>query len=239
MLYIAICDDEKIICDQVERFVVSCAEKVSLAVKTELFYNGEDLYELLVVGRRFDLIFLDIELCSMNGVAVGRAIRFDFDDHQTQIVYISAQNRYAMELFSVHPLDFLVKPITKQQVETCMKTALKLKKDSSEMYCYRQNGVDKNLYISDIFYFQSDARKILIVHRDGKDEFYGKLNDLAADWPDDSFLRIHQSYFVNFHQIKAVRASQVVMFNGDILPVSRGMQKEVALKLGKQKSGCG
>ena len=39
-------------------------------------------------------------------------------------------------------------------------------------------------------------KKIVIVKKDGKEEFYGKLKNIAENLPAD-FLMIHQSYIIN------------------------------------------
>jgi two-component system LytT family response regulator len=53
------------------------------------------------------LLFLDIQIDSMNGVALARAL-----DPQTLplIVFVTAYDRYALEAFEVSALDYLLKP---------------------------------------------------------------------------------------------------------------------------------
>ena len=46
----------------------------------------------------YDLIFLDIELPRMNGVAVGKYIRESLNNETVQIAYISSKQQYAMDI---------------------------------------------------------------------------------------------------------------------------------------------
>ncbi len=68
-------------------------------------------------GEYFGLIFLDIEMQYVNGIEAGKIIREKMKDELTKIVYISGSDNYAMELFQVRPLDFLIKPISKDYWE--------------------------------------------------------------------------------------------------------------------------
>ena len=66
---------------------------------------------------RYDLIFLDIEFPKMDGIEIGKYIREIKKDNITQIVYVSGRKKYAMALFPVRPLDFIVKPLEDKQLE--------------------------------------------------------------------------------------------------------------------------
>lgn len=66
------------------------------------------------------------DLFEMSGVEAGNFIRNYLNDRQMQIVYISEYSSYAMELFRVQPLDFLIKPITQEQMNSCLELAVKL-----------------------------------------------------------------------------------------------------------------
>ncbi len=67
-------------------------------------------------GTNYDLLFLDIELPQINGVAVGRYIRETIKNEIIQIAYISSKQKYAMELFEMHPINYLVKPLTYEKI---------------------------------------------------------------------------------------------------------------------------
>ena len=62
---------------------------------------------------------LDIELISTNGIKVGKFIRDELENLEIAIVYISSKSSYAMNLFRVQPIDFLVKPIEKERIKKC------------------------------------------------------------------------------------------------------------------------
>lgn len=63
------------------------------------------------------MIFLDIMMPVKSGVEVGKIIRNDLKDNITQIVFISSENKYAMDLFEIRPMNFLIKPFDENDIE--------------------------------------------------------------------------------------------------------------------------
>ena len=75
MLRIAVCDDENIICAQLESMLSEIGNRISEETEVAVFISGEELIRVLFGGAYFDIIFLDIELHKLNGVEVGKIIR--------------------------------------------------------------------------------------------------------------------------------------------------------------------
>lgn len=89
-------------------------------------------------GTHFDLIFLDIEL--MNGITAGKKIRDELCDEKIYAVFISGKQEYAMELFDVRPLHFLVKPIEKKQVVGIVNKATELSKTHYDYFEFQTDN---------------------------------------------------------------------------------------------------
>ena len=107
---IAVCDDEVEICALLEMMLIDIFRDKGMSCEAESFYTGESLCKEFE-RRKYDLIFLDIEMDGKSGIDVGRFLRDELGNETVQIVYISAKTEYAMELFEFHPMNFLVKPI--------------------------------------------------------------------------------------------------------------------------------
>lgn len=231
MLHIAVCDDEKAICKQIQKYIEDYSLRYREKNSIDIFYNGEDLHDTLEKGQHYDLIFLDIDLYFLNGIEIGNYIRNILHNETTQIVFISAKQEYAIELFAVRPLDFIVKPVTPLQVERCLDFMTKQKQQQRTTFTYQVGNITKNIPLTDILHFESNARKILIFHQNGHDEFYGKLDDINEQLKDYPFLRIHKSFYVNYLHINVICQKDVVMENGTLLTISRPKLKEVLKQL--------
>ena len=106
MLKIAIVDDEKLVCSEIMGMLKKYEIEKSFSFSVYSYLSGENLIYEIDDGNSFDLIFLDIELESINGVQVGEYIRNRYNDQKCQIVYVSSKTKYALELFKIRPFDF-------------------------------------------------------------------------------------------------------------------------------------
>ena len=189
MYRIGICDDDKILCSALEEQIYELSKELAIKIEIDVWYSGESIENDLKKGIELDLLFLDIELVQNNGIAVGNFIRNELEDMQTHIVYISSKESYAMQLFKVQPLDFLIKPVPVEQI-----------------------------------------KEIVIVKKDGEEEFYGKLRSIAENLPAD-FIMIHQSYIINQAFVCEYSYEAVKMVNGENLNISKPYRKETRSKI--------
>ena len=104
MIRVAVCDDEEYICDTLKEYLLDYQFKYNYDFKVDKFLSCEELLERLKQPQAYHLILLDIEFLNMNGVELSRKLRDTLGDRQTQIVFISSKESYAMELFAVQPL---------------------------------------------------------------------------------------------------------------------------------------
>ena len=226
-MQIAICDDDRIMCQQLEDMLADINNSVNEKLETDVFYTGEELCKFLFKGNYYDLIFLDIELCEINGVEVGKKIREEIEDETTQIVYISSKENYAMDLFEVRPLNFLIKPLTKDKIESEIIKSIKLSNRSNHYFKYKIGNVNFNVPIGDILYFESCGRKVNIILNDDVKSFYGKLSCVEEQLNVKNFIMIHKSYLINFNHVKEYTYDYVKISNNEILTISQKKRKDV------------
>lgn len=224
MYNIAICDDDIILCSEFEKIIDRYISEVPISFKT--FYSGEALVQSLKMGEYFDLIFLDIELEKLNGVDVGRIIRDKLDNENLQIIYISAKSQYAMELFEIRPMNFLVKPISDEAIISCVEKSMKLSSINNTCFEVKRGTDITRVPYKDILYYESFNRKVVVHTLNDDYTMYGKLNDLEDLLP-KHFLRIHQSYIINSEKVFRWKANEVILTNSTVLPISKKHHKTV------------
>lgn len=226
MYYIGICDDGRDICAQMTDMVRSYAAKNQVDIEVLVWYSGESLYDDLVRKVPIDLLFLDIELVSMDGIRLGRLIRNELEDPDISIVYISSKSSYAMELFKIHPLDFLIKPISARDIEETIDEALRFYKKKNRIFEYRANGYDCRIPYRKIVYFYSENKKINMVALDNVIQFTGRIKELAGRLP-ENFIQIHQSYIINMDHMDECSYETVRMRKDTLLNISQPYRKTV------------
>lgn len=227
MFKIGICDDEPVICSKNEEFILNYSTFISKKVDVEVFYSGEELYKYLKCGNFIDVIFLDIELKNLSGIALGKIIRNELKNEIMQIVYISSKENYAMELFEVRPFNFLIKPIHENKVITTLNKVFELHDKLDVYFKYKKGHNFFRKEIKDIIYFESDNRQVKMVTTAGEIIFYGTLPEIHSQLEPHKFFFIHKSYIVNYYHIAEFYYDKLIMTNSQVLPISQSKRTEV------------
>lgn len=223
MFKVAICDDDKLICSEIEKIIHDYNKNIEI----DIFYSGERLYNFLKDKNYYNLIFLDIEMEILNGVNVGKKIREELGNQTLQIVYISSKESYAMELFKVRTLDFLIKPIKKSDIIRNVDYTMDFVKKVKKVFEYSTDGVKNKLPLSEILYFESIGRKIKIATLGECLFTYGRLYEINEEIAQEDFIMVHRSFLINFSHVSKYTYEQIEMINGDIIPVSQQNRKAV------------
>lgn len=230
MYRVGICDDDKILCSLLEKQIQALSADIAVGFETEVWYSGESLERDLKKGLGLDILFLDIEMLQKNGIETGAFIRDEMGDTDTHIVYISSKQGYAMELFKIQPLEFLIKPISAARLKEVLIRSMKRKKGAESCFEYRKGSQFIRIPVKEILYFMSMDKKVLIIKNAGQEEFYGKLKNVMEQLP-AGFLMIHQSYVIHQEYVSEYSYESIKMMNGDLLSVSKPYRKEVRAKI--------
>lgn len=225
---IAICDDEQIICSVIYNKLHNISKGKSVVFEIDCFTSGEELCNEME-RTNYDLLFLDIELPQMNGVDVGKHIRETLKNESIQIAYISSKQEYAMELFKVRPINFLIKPLSDDKIESLIDKFLQLNKIDTEMFTFKSRRKYYKVPLSEILYFYSNSRKIHIVTINKEYEFYGSLDDIYNSVKNKKFLFVHKSFLVNFKYICKYQYEHLTLIDNKIIPISQSRRKAVRL----------
>lgn len=228
MFKIAVCDDIKVTCDELKEIILSKAKGALYEnISVDIFYSGDALIYDIGEGNLYDLIFLDIELGGkINGVEIGHIIRDEMDDYITQIVYISSKNNYDRQLFDVQPLHFLQKPIDVSKLLNDIRLAIKILGKGNKIFEFKNLRNTVKVPYKDILYFESKGREISLVSCKMQYTFYDNIQELSKVLP-DFFIYPHRSYLVNYGLIACFKFEELIMSNGDIIPISRNKRKEI------------
>lgn len=227
MIRIAICDDEKEFVQQLTQYILNVSKTFNEQFEIDGYTDSRVLIESMK-EEKYDMIFLDIQMPYIDGLAIGKYIRNNLDNNVTEIIYISSERKYAMDLFSVRPMNFIIKPVSENDIFDMLQLGLKLVKNSSQLFDYELKGETHRVKLSDIYYFKSDARKIIMVMSNGTEiSFYGKMSELAEKVTKYNFKYIHKSYIINSIHVKHFTARKVIMNNGHELPVSRTNRENI------------
>lgn len=209
---IAVCDDNR---DDLQ-ILSQYLKKYNTDYEISLFNNGS---ELLKASKEqcFDLVFLDIEMDGPDGIEVGQMLRSKPD--KPVIVFTTCSADYAVRGYGIAH-KYLIKPVTYEEFTGAMETALEY--IAPKKICLCDKGSQRLLAVNDILYMETFQHKVKI-HLANKEniELRGTLGELAEQVPEHKFAQPHKSYLVNLDYIDRLNKQEIIMTNGDLIPVGR------------------
>lgn len=227
MLRIGVCDDDHLLLFEAVKYLrkIGCEKKLNLEVET--FHDGDEIVKAVYLGKRFDIIYMDIEMKRMNGLMAAEMIR-DLD-RIVQIVFVTSHERYMKQVFQSAPIGYLVKPVKETDFLNTFTRILNLIETKDAYYCFRYGRTDCQVYLKKVMYFESKLRLTEIACEQGRHRLYKSLEEIENELRDrkDRFIRIHQSYLVSLSHIARFSNDIVELMDGTALPVSRSRRKEV------------
>ena len=238
MLQIGICDDETVIAARMEAFILETCRTEGIPAGVEVFYSGNTLLEEVRRGTCYDLLYLDIHMQNGNGISAAEQIR-KLDDN-VLLIFVSGYDQYLMELFRLDVFEFVKKPFEKEEFVQTFFRAVRKVGEKSHYFVYTYRGEEFKLPCKEILYFESRGRKIWIHMKNGETAFFnGKLSDVAEKLQGGKvpFLRIHQSYLVNYHFIRSRSKSEVRLVNHTVLPIAEDRRKDFGREYGRLLGG--
>lgn len=228
MIKVAICDDDMAITGKIEGMLCNIAKRRFIQIDIEVFWKGEHLVKAVENDACYDIIFLDIEMGCEDGITVARRIRET--DRNVLIVYVTSYESYMKESFLVRPFRFLVKPVEEEEMAECFWAACEEVNSADSYFRYSYQRLNRKILIRDIYYFESQRRKIYIATEKEILELYGKLNEIEKilKASKETFLRVHQSFLVNYRHIESMAYDFIVMANGKWISISEERRKQIA-----------
>ena len=218
MIKVAICDDEPLMVRGLTSHLTSYMEEHSItAYSVSSFSGGCALLER--VGS-FDVIFLDIQMEQPNGMETARLLR-QRGDHSL-LVFVTVLKELVFDAFQVEAYDYLLKPLNIVHFKRTMDRAIRAleQRRAKDIVIQRGTGCEVVL-LSDVVYCEVLGRKIYLHKQDGTViDVYDRLEALERR-VDGHFFKCHRSYLVNLDYVRGCQDGQVMLSQGERIPVSR------------------
>jgi two-component system LytT family response regulator len=234
-LKVILIDDEKLSLDVLEWELEGLDVPIEILAKCNDPYKGIGAIESL----KPDLVFLDIEMPRLNGIQLLKKLdKIDF-----HLIFCTAYDQYAIEAIKNEALDYLLKPVQKDELEKAINKVKNKQTDSIQkrfLSLYEKMQTEKQdkkkviiptsdglefVDINDVIRCESESNYTSIYIKDSKKIFIAKtLKEVHAMLESDKFQRVHKSHLVNFDYIKRYLKSdggRIVMEDGSEIPVSR------------------
>lgn len=207
---IAVVDDEKAI----REHICGLVEEQQPESRIETYATGE---ELLASGKRFDIVFLDIQMEGMNGIEAARSLReknTNLGVEDTVLVFITGIKDYVFDAFDLYAFQYLLKPIDEGKFAEVLERAAREAAKKRERRVLFIKSRNLTLDQSEILYIESRAKKVEIHTVRQTIEIYAAMDELEGQLGDE-FYRCHRAYIVNMDCITEYDSESITLTNGD------------------------
>ncbi len=219
MIQIAVCEDDKILLEQLADQVREVLERHSVQYRMELFGNAG----ALLSRSAFDILFLDIEMEPISGLEAARKLRRRGDE--SRLIFITAYRRYAVEAYDVQAFHYLVKPVEPAKLESVVMKLVSLHREERQnAIAIRQGASVRRVRLDEIIYLEVLDKKIYLHTGEEAIPFYGKLDELTPKFP-EVFFRCHRSYIVNLGHVQCYDKGAITLDNEEEIPLSKRRHK--------------
>ena len=226
-----IVDDEPLARERVKRFLTGESD-------IEVIDECADGREAVEAIHRLnpDLVFLDIQIPELDGFEVLEEVSVK---QLPAIIFITAYDRYALQAFDVHALDYLLKPYNRERFHKALERArahltngknndtekrllsllqnLKSEPKHLERLMIKSQGRVFFLRTGEIDWIEAEGNYLrLHVGREAH-LLRETMTGLEAKLDPEKFLRIHRSALVNIERIKELQP----LFSGDYTVILR------------------
>jgi len=186
--------------------------------------DGAEALEALA-EQQPDVAFLDIRMPGLSGLAVAGAVA-DVSPN-TQVVFVTAYNQYAIEAFEKGAIDYLLKPIEPQRLAATVARlqaraasgavspaaleallaqlgkALPARTASEPLVWITASAGNESrlIWVDDVLYFHADNKYTSVFTADGEALLRTPLRELMEKLDATQFQQIHRSTIVNMKAV--------------------------------------
>jgi DNA-binding LytR/AlgR family response regulator len=213
--------------------IVSHVKKTPFLELLAEFDNPIDASEYLQ-DNKVDLIFLDIKMPDLTGVEFARTL-----DDNCKVIFTTAYDKYAVEGFQLHALDYLLKPISYEVFSDSVKHAKQyfelskseastepVKADENYLFVKADYQIHR-IEFSDILYFEGLKDYVQLYTDNSSDPvvFHSTMKAIEEKLPAEKFMRIHRSFIVSLNKIKTIERDRII-FGNKRIPISKQYKVE-------------
>lgn len=160
-----------------------------------------------ITKTKYDVIFLDISMPQMSGLELANAILTI--EPNTFIVFQTAYSEYAIEAFKIGGIDYLLKPIDKEEIKRVLVKIKSFKQNISsrdEKLLGKRGNKIYLIKLEDIYFIKADLDEVLVRVKDTDVYVKRKIGDLEKLLDKKKFFRIHRSIIVNVDKIRSMES---------------------------------
>lgn len=210
-----ICDDDPVQLDELTKLFKECPPWHQWPIQC-----FSSIQALLAHQDNFSpgsILLMDI--CLEDGNGIDAVAQLQVRHPEIDVIYITGEISYCTEVYDTKHCGFLVKPFSLSKLQRALRRTCHGPATTRSL-TVRVGRNAMRIPLDDIFYFEKQLRKMLVVTRRQIIDFYGKFEDLEAQL-DRRMLQCHRSFVVNMDHIEQLADDHFLLGNKKSVPISR------------------
>lgn len=205
MLRIAICDDEKIIIDELYEMITEILRNNKYDNQITIFQNGEGILEK---AEELDVVFMDIEMPDKDGLQLGQEIKER--NPNCKIIMATGMLERFKEAFHIKAHRFVTKPFDINEIEEALISAIAEGNSHSYIEVYYQRN-QYNILQEEIQYLEAYSGYTEFETAGKRFRKEISLVELENMLSDILFVRVDRKYIVNLRYVQSYMNDKFVI----------------------------
>lgn len=217
MYRIAICDSNVADGQELLNKVNQLVAELGLDVCVDNFRSARALYEA-ARERAYKLILLETEIGGKSGVDLARHIRFH--DKETEFIFVTAKEEYALAAYSVFPAGYILKSVTRARLYEPFLHVFRAHKGKSFLFRTADGG-EIGITPEELLYVEVFGTELVFHCKRENVRATGSLASVTELLPSASFYRSHRNFIVNLAYVQKIERYYFGMQNGEKVAVAK------------------
>ena len=220
---IAICDDSAADREYITALAKQWVDRSGHLLELSQFVSAENFLFEYDDKSGYDILLLDIEMGSMDGVALAKRLRRE--DETVQIVFITGYSDYISEGYEVAALHYLMKPVQEDKLFAVLDRAVERLHKAERVLTLELGRETVRVPLHHIHYVDVHLNYVT-VHAKMDYTVKKPLGEIAAAL-DERFYRVGRSAIVNLTCVSRVTKTDIYLNDGSVIPLPRGAYEGV------------
>lgn len=215
MIHIAIVEDEIEYQRTILSYMHAYEQENSIEFNISVFSDGADI--LRQYNAQYDIILMDIEMNTMDGMTAARKIRET--DSAVILIFITNMVQYALQGYEVSALDYILKPIEYFPFsQRLAKTISRIPDKQANYLIISGKKTSQKVNIRSILWVESRGHR-LMYHTDGGvfESTVHSMKEIEKKLAPFNFFRCNNGFLVNLECVTGVSGNEVTVGTDHIL----------------------
>lgn len=179
-----------------------------------------------------DLVFLDVQMPEVSGLELIDVVG---PDRMPAVVFVTAHDRYALQAFEIHAVDYLLKPFARARFQATLDRArarlasspgpgadagliqalaqLERERSGLQRITVQHDGRISFVSVEDIVWIESDSNYLLLHTADASHRVRGTVKAIEARLDPNRFVRVARGTLVNLSRVREIQP----WFRGELI----------------------